>query len=59
MIHSTMQSSRSIGMHTLNEDLIRLYKEGFLSYQTIVDATYDLQDLEKALGLNKPIGGAF
>ncbi|MBP5186773.1 MAG: PilT/PilU family type 4a pilus ATPase [Clostridiales bacterium] len=59
MIHSTMQSSRAAGMHTLNEDLIRLYKEGFLSYQTIVDASYDLQDLEKALGLNKPIGGAF
>ncbi|MBO4474640.1 MAG: PilT/PilU family type 4a pilus ATPase [Clostridiales bacterium] len=55
MIPGAMQSGRSLGMHTLNEDLIRLYKEGFLSYQTIADATYDLQDLEKALGLNKPL----
>ncbi|MBO7564555.1 MAG: type IV pili twitching motility protein PilT, partial [Clostridiales bacterium] len=55
MIPGTMQSGRSLGMHTLNEDLIRLYKEGFLSYQTIADATYDIQDLEKTLGLNKPI----
>ncbi|MBR5975304.1 MAG: PilT/PilU family type 4a pilus ATPase [Clostridiales bacterium] len=55
MIPGAMQSGRSLGMHTLNEDLIRLYKEGFLSYQTIADATYDLQDLEKAMGLNKPL----
>ena len=55
MIPGIMQSSRPLGMHTLNDDLIRLYKDGFLSYQTIADATYDLQDLDKALGNNKPL----
>ncbi len=56
MINGTMQSSRAIGMHTLNEDLIRLYKEGFISWKTAMEASYDTADLEKAIGLNKPIG---
>ncbi|MBR3033166.1 MAG: PilT/PilU family type 4a pilus ATPase [Clostridiales bacterium] len=54
MIPGAIQSGRSLGMHTLNEDLIRLYKEGFINWQTAMDATYDQQDLEKAIGLNNP-----
>ena len=55
MIPGAIQSGRSLGMHTLNEDLIRLYKEGFINWTTAMDATYDQQDLEKAIGLNKPM----
>jgi len=55
MIPGVIQSGKSLGMHTLNEDLIRLYKGGYINWKTALDAAYDPQDLEKTLGLNAPL----
>ena len=50
MIPGSIQSSHQLGMHTLNEDLSRLYQMGLITRRTAMDAAYDPQDLEKVLG---------
>ena len=50
MIPGSIQSSHQLGMHTLNEDLSRLYQMGLITRKTAIDAAYDPQDLEKVLG---------
>ncbi len=52
MIPGAIQSGHPQGMHTLNEDLIRLYRDGIITKKTALNATYDPTDLEKALGNN-------
>ena len=50
MIPGAIQSAHKDGMHTLNEDLIRLYRDGLISKRTALLASYDQQDLERSLG---------
>ena len=52
MIPGAIQSGHPQGMHTLNEDLIRLYRDGIITKKTALNATYDPTDLEKSLGNN-------
>ena len=52
MIPGAIQSGHNVGMHTLNEDLIRLFRDGLISKKTAMNATYDAADLEKSLGNN-------
>ncbi len=54
MIPGAIQSGRSLGMHTLNEDLVSLYKGGYITWKTALEASYDQQDLEKVLGVTPP-----
>ena len=54
MIPGAIQSGRSLGMHTLNEDLVSLYKGGYITWKTALEASYDPQDLEKVLGVTPP-----
>ncbi|MBP5186942.1 MAG: PilT/PilU family type 4a pilus ATPase [Clostridiales bacterium] len=53
-IPGLIQSGKSLGMHTLNEDLVKLYKSGYIKWETALEATYDVQDLEKTLGVTPP-----
>ncbi len=50
MIPGAIQSGHKEGMHTLNEDLVRLFRDGLISKRTALLASYDQQDLERALG---------
>ncbi|MBQ6016820.1 MAG: PilT/PilU family type 4a pilus ATPase [Clostridiales bacterium] len=52
MIPGAIQSARHEGMHTLNDDLVRLNTLGLITRKTALDASYDPQDLEKVLGVN-------
>ncbi|SCW59687.1 twitching motility protein PilT [Ruminococcaceae bacterium YRB3002] len=52
MIPGAIQSGHQFGMHTLNEDLIRLFRDGLISKKVAMNAAYDPQDLEKTLGNN-------
>ena len=52
MIPGAIQSAHHEGMHTLNDDLVRLNTMGLISRKTALDAAYDPQDLEKVLGVN-------
>ena len=52
MIPGVIQSGHSIGMHTLNEDLLELYHNNQITRKTAINAAYDPIELEKALGLN-------
>ncbi len=44
---SIMQSGASMGMHTLNMDLMRLMREGTIDRQTAFEYTNDRRDLEQ------------
>ncbi len=46
---SMMQSGGSLGMHTLNMDLLRLIQEGFIDRETAFTYTNDRRDLEQYL----------
>ncbi|MBP5261045.1 MAG: PilT/PilU family type 4a pilus ATPase [Clostridiales bacterium] len=52
MIPGAIASGHQFGMHTLNEDLIRLFRDGLISKKTAMNAAYDPVDLEKSLGNN-------
>ena len=52
MIPGAIQSAHAEGMHTLNDDLSRLYTMGLITRKTAIDAAYDPQDLTKLLGAN-------
>ena len=52
MIPGAIQSAHQQGMHTLNDDLVRLNNLGLISRKTALDAAYDPQDLEKVLGVS-------
>ena len=52
MIPGAIQSAHQLGMHTLNDDLVRLNNLGLISRKTALDAAYDPQDLEKVLGVS-------
>ena len=50
MIPGAIQSAHHEGMHTLNDDLVRLHSQGLISRKTALDAAYDPLDLAKLLG---------
>jgi len=52
MIPGAIQSGHNVGMHTLNEDLVRLFRDGLISKKVAMNASYDTTDLEKTLGNN-------
>ncbi len=52
MIPGAIQSGHNVGMHTLNEDLVRLFRDGLISKKVAMNASYDTADLEKTLGNN-------
>ena len=49
-IKSTIQTGAGFGMHSMDQDLARLVKEGQISRKTAVSYSYDLKDLERFLG---------
>ena len=49
-IPGAIQSAHHEGMHTLNDDLVRLHSQGLISRKTALDAAYDPLDLAKLLG---------
>lgn len=42
-----MQTGRSSGMHTMDQDLARLVKEGIISFDTARSYAHDAKDLER------------
>jgi twitching motility protein PilT len=48
-IPSTIQTSRKLGMITLDDYLLELYKKGLISRETALDAAQDDKDLEARL----------
>ena len=50
MINSSIQSGHKEGMHTLNESLLDLYRQGRISRKVALNASNDPQDFDKALG---------
>lgn len=57
MIPGSIMSGHKEGMHTLNEDLARLVREGRITRKTALNASYDYQELDKLLGAG--IGAGF
>ena len=52
MIPGSIRAGRNEGMHTLNDDLTRLFHDGLISRKTAMMASYDPQELEKQIGGN-------
>jgi len=55
-IPSMIQSGRKEGMHTLNDNLLDLYRQGLISRKTALNASYDPADFDKALGGGSSLG---
>lgn len=49
-IKSTMQTCAASGMHSMDQDLARMYAEGLISRKTAIAYAYDLKDLERYMG---------
>ena len=58
MIPGSIQSGHKDGMHTLNESLLDLYRQGRITRKVALNASYDPTDFDKALGGGTQIGGA-
>ena len=58
MIPGAIQSGHKDGMHTLNEDLLELYRQGLISRKVALNASYDPVDFDKSLGGNSISGDA-
>ena len=58
MIPGAIQSGHKDGMHTLNEDLLDLYRQGLISRKVALNASYDPVDFDKSLGGNSISGDA-
>lgn len=48
-MYSTIQQSTRMGMTTLNDYIVRLYKRGFISYETAMEYSSDKTEMEKLL----------
>ena len=49
-IKSTIQTGAGCGMHSMDQDLARMVKEGKITRKTAVSYSFDLKDLERFLG---------
>ncbi|EHM09895.1 pilus retraction protein PilT [Thermanaerovibrio velox DSM 12556] len=49
-IKSMMQTGSSIGMHSMDQDLVRLYREGILSREAVEQYCFDTKEVEHLLG---------
>ena len=49
-IKSTIQTGAGFGMHSMDQDLARMVKEGLISRKTAISYSFDLKDLERFLG---------
>lgn len=49
-IKNVIQTSFSVGMHTMDQDLARMYIEGLISRKTAIAYAYDIKDLERYMG---------
>ena len=58
MIPGAIQSGHKDGMHTLNENLLDLYRTGLISRKVALNASYDPVDFDKSLGGNSISGDA-
>ena len=48
-IKNTLQTGSALGMHTMDQDLARMHKEGLISRQTALAYAYDSKDIERYL----------
>lgn len=51
-IRNSMMTGMAFGMHTMEQDLVRLFKEGRISRATAKDFAYDQPEIERLLSLN-------
>ena len=51
-IRNALMTGLSLGMHTMEQDLVRLFKEGRISRVTAKDFAYDQPELERMLSSN-------
>ena len=51
-IRNALMTGLSLGMHTMEQDLVRLFKEGRISRATAKDFAYDQPELERMLSSN-------
>ena len=48
-IKNAIQTGSTLGMHTMDQDLARMYKEGFISRKDALACSYDVKELERYL----------
>lgn len=48
-LKNAMQTGMNSGMHTMEQDLARLFREGLISRETALDFAYDISELERIL----------
>ncbi len=46
-IYSTIQTGNKVGMRTMNQSLLELYRGGKITYDTAVQYTHNLEDMKK------------
>lgn len=49
-IKNAIQTGSALGMHTMDQDLARMYREGLISRKNAIAYAYDLKDLERFMG---------
>lgn len=49
-IKNALQTGSALGMHTMDQDLSRMYREGLISRKNAIAYAYDLKDLERFMG---------
>jgi len=58
MINGAIQSGHKEGMHTLNESLLELFRQGRISRKQALNASNDPVDFDKTLGGGTSLGGS-
>ena len=48
-INNTIQTGASLGMHTMDQDLARMYNEGLISRKDTLAYAHDPKDIERYL----------
>lgn len=49
-IKNAIQTGSALGMHTMDQDLSRMYREGLISRKNAISYAYDIKDLERFMG---------
>jgi twitching motility protein PilT len=49
-IKNAIQTGSALGMHTMDQDLARMYREGLISRKNAFAYAYDIKDLERFIG---------
>lgn len=49
-IKNAIQTGSALGMHTMDQDLARMYREGLISRKSAIAYAYDIKDLERFMG---------